>query len=96
MTHQIEALNLLCNMHAWSLLCVHTNSTMLCAIMFQLSFSRYAFLSDYLTDLLHWEEQKKIFKNCPQWGLNPQPLDQHSNALLTVLAWYVLSRRFLK
>ena len=34
--------------------------------------------------------------NCPQLGLNPGSLDHHSNALLTVLAWYVLARRFLK
>ena len=28
--------------------------------------------------------------------VNPQPLDHHSNTLLSVLAWYVLGRRFLK
>ena len=46
---------------------------------------------------LHREEQKKnSSKIAPQWGLKPGPLDHHSNALLTVLAWYVLGRRFLK
>ena len=45
---------------------------------------------------LQREEQKKFIKNCSQWRLNPRPLDHYSNVLLTVLAWYVLARRFLK
>ena len=40
------------------------------------------------------EEQNK--KDCSWWGLNPGTLDHHSDTLLTVLAWYVLGRRFLK
>ena len=47
-------------------------------------FSRYVILSDYLTDL-HTQRAKKIIKNCLHLGLNPGPLDHHSNALLTVL-----------
>ena len=39
---------------------------------------------------------EKQNKNCPQWALNPQPPDHHSNALLTVLGRCLLSRRFLK
>ena len=39
---------------------------------------------------------QKNHQNCPQRGLNPGPFDHHSNALVTVLAWYVLARRFLK
>ena len=35
-------------------------------------------------------------KNCPQWGLNPQTLDHHSNALPTELGRNLLARRFLK
>ena len=30
----------------------------------------------------HREEQKKIRQKLPQWGLNPGPLDHHSNALM--------------
>ena len=35
---------------------------------------------------LHREEQKKIVKNCPQWGLKPGPLDLQANALLAELS----------
>ena len=59
-------------------------------------FSRYAFLSVYLTDFYTVKCKKNFVKNCPQLGLNPGPLGHHSNALQTVLAWYVLARRFLK
>ena len=34
--------------------------------------------------------------NCPQWGLNPQLPDHHSNALPTELGRNLLGRRFLK
>ena len=34
----------------------------------------------------HREEQKKIVKNCPQWGLNAQPPDLQANALPTELS----------
>ena len=40
-----------------------------------LSFSRYAFLSDYLTDLYTGKMKINFIKNCPQWGLKPGPLD---------------------
>ena len=42
--------------------------------------------------------QNKInfLKNCPQWGLNSQPLDHHSNALPAELGRNLLGRRFLK
>ena len=42
--------------------------------------------------------QSKInfVKNYPQWGLNPQPPDHHSNALPTERGRNPLSRRFLK
>ena len=59
---------------------------------FQSGFSRYAFMSDYLTDFYTGKKKKVSSKNCPQSGFNPGPLDYHSNALLTVLAWYVLAR----
>ena len=49
-----------------------------------------------LTNLYTVKSEKNSTKNCAQWGLNPGPLDHHSNALLTVLAWYVLVKRFLK
>ena len=48
-----------------------------------LSFSRYTFLSDYLTDLT--QHKINFFKNCPQWGLNSQPPDHQSHALPTGL-----------
>ena len=35
---------------------------------------------------LHREEQKKIVKNCPQWGLKPGPPDLQANALPTELS----------
>ena len=45
-------------------------------------FSRFPFLSDYLTDLkLH--RTINFVKNFPHWGLNSQPPDHHSNALPT-------------
>ena len=44
----------------------------------------------------HGRAKKKFVKNCPQLGLNLGPPDHHSNALLTVLVWYLLARRFLK
>ena len=31
-----------------------------------------------------------VVKNCPQWSLNPQPLDHHSNALPTELSHYLV------
>ena len=62
----------------------------------QLSFSRQAFLSDYLTDLYTEEEQKKFIKNCPQWGWKPGPPDLQANALPTELGRNLLGRRFLK
>ena len=41
-----------------------------------------AFLSDYLTDRSKFTQNKIYFaKHCPQWSLNPQPPDHHSNAL---------------
>ena len=42
--------------------------------------------------------QNKInfIQNCPQWGLNSQPLDHHSNALPTKSGRNLLGRRFLK
>ena len=47
-------------------------------------------------NLTDQKSKKKFNKNCIQLGLNPGPLDHHSNALLTVLTRYVLARRFLK
>ena len=35
---------------------------------------------------LHGEEQNKIVKDCPQWGLKPGPLDLQANALPTELS----------
>ena len=35
---------------------------------------------------LHREEQKRIVKNCPQWGLKPEPPDLQANALPTKLS----------
>ena len=35
---------------------------------------------------LHREDQKKIVKNCPQWGLKPGPPDLQTNALPTQLS----------
>ena len=32
---------------------------------------------------LHREEQNKFHQKWPQWGLSPQPLNHHSNALPT-------------
>ena len=49
-----------------------------------LSFSRYAFLSDYLTDL-SCTEQNKFRQKLPQWDLNLQPSDHQSHALPTEL-----------
>ena len=49
------------------------------------SFSRYAFLSDYLTDLCTGKSKKNFVKNCPQLGLNLGPPDYHSNVLPTEL-----------
>ena len=34
--------------------------------------------------LRHREEQKKIVKNCLQWGLKPIPLDHEANTLPTI------------
>ena len=45
---------------------------------------------------LHREEQKKIVKNCPEWGLKPGPPDLQANALPTELSSNLLVRRFLK
>ena len=57
-----------------------------------LVFSRYAFLSEYLTDFYTREEQKKkIIKNCPQWVLKTWPLDQ-ANALPTELRQHSVAR----
>ena len=50
-----------------------------------LSFSRKAFLSDYLTDLYIGKSKKTFVKNCPQWGLKPGPLDPEANVLPTEL-----------
>ena len=42
--------------------------------------------------------QNKIYfvKNCPQWGLNSQPPDHHSNALPIELDRNLLGKRFLQ
>ena len=50
------------------------------------SLLRYAFLSDYLTDLYTGKSKKKFVKKCPQLGLNPVPLNHHANALPTELS----------
>ena len=60
--------------HSWSSMSIQSSAS---------GFSRYAFLSDHLTDLYTGKSKKKFVKNCPQSGLNPGPLDHHSNALLT-------------
>ena len=52
-----------------------------------LNFSRYAFLSDYLTDLYTGKSKKKFVTNYPQWGLKPGPPDHEANALPTELGW---------
>ena len=62
----------------------------------QSSFSRHMFLRDYLTDLYTRKSTQNSAKNCPQSGLSPGLLDHHSNTLLTVLAWCLLGRRFVK
>ena len=54
-------------------------------------FSRYAFLSDFLSDSSKVIQNKINFvKNCPQWDLNPQPPDHNSNALPTELSHYLV------
>ena len=52
-------------------------------------------VSDYLTDLYTGKSKNKFFKNCPQWGLKPGPLDLQANALPTELGRNLLGRRFL-
>ena len=42
------------------------------------------------------EEQKKIIKNCSQWGWNPWPPDHQDNALPTELGRNLLGRWLLK
>ena len=60
--------------------------------MFFSRYSRYAFLSDYLTDLT----QGRAKKLSPV-GFEPlDPLDHHCNALPTELGRNLLCRRFLK
>ena len=59
----------------------------------QLSFSRYAFLSDYLYT---GKSKKKFVKSCPQWGWKPGPPDLQANALPTELGRNLLGRRFLQ
>ena len=36
------------------------------------------------------QNKTNFIKNCPQWGLNLQPLDHHSNALPTELSHYLI------
>ena len=64
---------------------------------------KYATLVFHLSVSVRLSERCKVtqnkinfVKNCPQWGLNPQPLDHHSNALPTELGRNLLGRRFLK
>ena len=45
---------------------------------------------------LYREEQKKFIKNCPEWGLKPEPPDLQANALPTELGRNLLGKRFLK
>ena len=52
----------------------------------QWSFSQYAFLSDYLTDLKLHSTKNNLSKTVPGWGLNSQPPDHKSAALTTELA----------
>ena len=52
------------------------------------SFLRYAFLSDYLTDLYTGKSKINFVKNNPRWRLNPLPLDHDSNTLPTELSHY--------
>ena len=61
-----------------------------------LSFSRYAFLSDYLTDLKLHINFIKTCPQCWQWGWNLGPPDHEANALPTELGRNLLGRRFLK
>ena len=42
--------------------------------------------SDYLTDLYTGKSKKNFIKNCPQWGLKPEPLHLQANALPTELS----------
>ena len=42
-------------------------------------------VSDNLTDLRLHSTKKKFIKNCPLWGLNSQPPDHQSHALVTEL-----------
>ena len=35
--------------------------------------------------------EKSKIKNCPQWRLNPEPLDHHHNALLTELSQHLFA-----
>ena len=62
--------------------------------LLQSSFSIIRYFLPNLGRILHRWRRAKI-KNCHYWGLNPQPPDYHSNALLTMLARNLLERRFL-
>ena len=63
--------------------------------------------SNKLQKLLHKSLVRKTFEQlrlvtqqpqhtCKKWGLNPQPLDHHSNTLPTELGRNLLGMRFLK
>ena len=56
-------------------------------MVLQSSFSRS---SDHLTDLYTGKSKINFVKNCPQWGLNLRPLDNHCNTLSTELSQYLV------
>ena len=60
------------------------------------SFSIIRYFLPNLARILPALTEKSKIKSCPCWGLNSQPLDYQSNALLTVLGRNLLRRRFLK
>ena len=43
----------------------------------------------------HRDEQKKIIKNCPQWGWKPGPLDLQATALPTELSQHSVASLYL-
>ena len=58
--------------------------------------SGFSIILYFLQNPASIDGKEKIKKNCPNWRLNLQPPDHHSNALLTVLDRNLLGRRFLK
>ena len=57
----------------------------------QLSFSIIRLFLPTSGRILPALTEKSKVKNCPQWGLNPRPLEHHTNALLTELSKHLVT-----